>query len=173
MPGHPRRRPPVLCAALLVACFRADSCVLMLQRPPPQSAWDLPHASIPQPDTNLSKLAQFAARTVYDLSGVRLATPPVPYGYIDWGPHATQAGWGWTACLYGEIGTLDALPPGSWAQQREFFNLPDLLAETPADAWASLRQRCIAAAFDAYDDSRDFWLLQPLDVPNTSEGGAG
>src|SRR3954469_18865583 len=94
VPGHARRRPPVLCAALLVACFRADNCLLMLERPAPHDIWDLPHGSMARPDNNLSKLSQLAAQLVYSLSGVRLAQPPIPYGYIDWGPHAAQAGWG-------------------------------------------------------------------------------
>lgn len=162
VPGHRRRRPAVMCSALLVACFRADSCLLMLQRPPPHDTWDLPHGAIPQPDTSLSKLTQLAAQLVYGLSGVRLAALPVPYGYIDWGPRAAQAGWGWTACLFGEIGAIDPIPASSWAHKRDFFNLPDLQVQDLDDAWTVLRQRCITAAFDAYDDSRDFWLLQPL-----------
>jgi hypothetical protein len=166
VPGHRRRRPAVMCSALLVACFRADTCLLMLQRPPPHDAWDLPHGAIPQPDTNLSKLTNLAAQLVHALSGVRLAALPVPYGYIDWGPRAAQAGWGWTACLYGEVGEVEPIPAGSWAQKRAFLHPHELLAQSPADAWAILRHRCIAAAFDAFDDSRDFWLIQPVESLN-------
>ena len=157
------RHPAGVFAAVLITCFRADGGVLMLRRAGPGRNWDMPHGPIPSGRGTPARLGPLASDVLYELSGVRPAGRPVLYGMIDWGPTATRAGWGWTACLMAEVGSVDPLPPDSWAGSRAFLSPERVLDQLPADSWGMLRRDCLVFALTAFDETRDFWLLQPLD----------
>ena len=153
-------RLPGPCAALLVACFRADGGLLMVQAAAPHEAWDVPHG--PLLPTFTSDPGAAAITLVARLCGVEMATRPLPYGYIQWetaapDPHLT-------ACMLGEVGRVVPLPAQSWAARRAFLHPHDAIHRLPADGWSSLRRACLEAALSAAASARDFWLIQPLDA---------
>jgi hypothetical protein len=146
------------CTALVVVCFRADGGLLLLAAAPP-APWELPYGPAPHPG---SDLAGRAIPLVQQVSGVRLAAPPLLFGYIDLGPAAAPAGL--AACLVGEVGQIGPLPRRSWARRRTFLPPADALAALPTDSWTTVRHACLDTAVAAYTATRDFWLLQPLDA---------
>jgi hypothetical protein len=151
---------PVPCTAVVIACFREDSHILMLQPQGEAAPWDLPHGALPHGEEPIS----YAGRLLCDLAGVTTAQPLSLYGAIDWGATATAGGWGWTACLFGGVAEIGTLPKTSWAARRAFLPLGEAQARSPGDLWVHLRQQTLESAAAAFDTTRDYWLLQTLDA---------
>ncbi len=145
----------VPCTALVVACFRDDGALLMV-RPaaPAAAAWDLPHGKLPL----TANLTDYAEELLAHHTGVWPATLRL-FGLIDWGPAAIQAGWGWTACLWGAVGAIGRLPPGTWGG-RAFLPPGEAQARTVADCWGALRRQTLAAATAQFTAECDYWLVQ-------------
>src|SRR4051812_13571836 len=66
------------CTALVVVCFRADGCLLLLQAATPSAPWELPYGPAPRAGGDP---AERAIPLVEQVSGVRLAAPPLLFGY--------------------------------------------------------------------------------------------
>ncbi|MDQ2809990.1 MAG: hypothetical protein M3Z04_24185 [Chloroflexota bacterium] len=149
-------RLTVPCTAVVVACFRDDGALLMVCPPaaPPATAWDLPHGKVPP----AADPTDYAEELLAQRTGVWPVTL-TPFGLIDWGPTALQAGWGWTACLGGPVGVIGRLPPGTWGG-RAFVPPVEAPTRTAGDCWGALRRQTIAAAIAQFAGGCDYWLLQ-------------
>src|SRR4051794_14391883 len=142
---------PVPCTAVVIACFREDGNILVLQPQGETAPWDLPHGSLPRGE----EPAAYAGRLLEELAGITTGQPLSLYGVIDWGATATAAGWGWTACLFGSVGQVQPLPKTSWAAHRAFLPLDEAEARAPVDIWEHLRRETLEAAIAAFDANRD------------------
>ncbi|HMA34013.1 MAG TPA: hypothetical protein VKY74_05975 [Chloroflexia bacterium] len=151
-------KAPVPCTAVVIACFRGDGSLLMLRAAGSDSAWDLPHGVLPKGQ----EPAPYATQLLAELGGVRAAAPLRLFGMIDWGPAAIAAGWGWTACLIGDVGAIQALPGHPWVSGRAFVPLPEALRRAVPDLWYTLKRKTLEEASAVFDADRDFWLLQTL-----------
>ena len=148
------------CSAVVVACFRADGNLLLLQPGGPGAAWDLPHGPLPRG----REPAEYGAQLLATQSGVTVAAPLYLFGILDWGGEATAAGWGWTACLFGLVGRVAALPRGSWAARRAFLPLDAAFNRNATDPWQRLRRETLEEAAAVFDSVRDYWLIESLDA---------
>jgi hypothetical protein len=150
---------PVPCTAVTVACFREDGALLTWRRGRDQP-WDLPACALaPGADA-----AQYAAHVLTDLGGIAPAERLQVFGLVDWGPAARAAGWGWTACLFGQVGAVDPLPRPAQVSGRAFLPVARIPPGLPADPWPRLRGALLQAATELFAAARDFWLLQTLDA---------
>jgi hypothetical protein len=100
-----------------------------------------------------------------DLGGVTPAQLLQVFGLIDWGPTARAAGWGWTACLFGQVGAISPLSRPSEVSSRAFLPAAQIpVAVAPSDPWQRVRGAMLQAATEVFAAARDFWLLQTLDA---------
>ncbi len=145
----------VPCTAVVVACFRDDGALLMVCPPGvAAAAWDLPHGKVPP----AADPTDYAEELLAQRTGVWPVTL-APFGMVDWGPAAVQAGWGWTMCLWGSVGVIGRLPPGTWGG-RAFVPPTEAPTRTAADCWSVLRRQTVAAAIAQFVGGCDYWLLQ-------------
>jgi hypothetical protein len=150
---------PVPCTAVTVACFREDGALLTWRRGRDQP-WDLPACALaPGADA-----AQYAAHVLTDLGGIAPAERLQVFGLDEWGPAARAAGWGWTACLFGQVGAVDPLPRPAQVSGRAFLPVARIPPGLPADPWPRVRGALLQAATELFAAARDFWLLQTLDA---------
>jgi hypothetical protein len=150
---------PVPCTAVTVACFREDGALLTWRRGRDQP-WDLPACALaPGADA-----AQYAAHVLTDLGGSAPAERLQVFGLGDGGPAARAAGWGWTACLFGQVGAVDPLPRPAQVSGRAFLPVARIPPGLPADPWPRVRGALLQAATELFAAARDFWLLQTLDA---------
>lgn len=150
------------CTVVVVTCFRDDGAILMVQAASEDAPWDLPHGALPHGQD----LSTAGAHLLIDLCGITAADPPRPFGVIDWGPAASAAGWGLTACLMGHLGMVKPLLKTSWAVRRAFFPLPEALLRAPPDPWQAVRRQTLQEAASVFDAARDYWLMQALEADN-------
>jgi len=148
----------VPCTAVTVACFRADGA-LLTWRGRRDQVWDVPYYALPPG----ADAAQYATHLLMDLGGVAPAFLLQVFGLVDWGPAARAAGGGWTACLFGHVGTITPLPLPSAVSGRAFLPVAQIPAAAP-DPWHRVRGVMLRAATDCFMATRDFWLLQTLDA---------
>ncbi len=153
-------RAPFSCSVMVVACFREDGAILMVQAAGEDAPWDLPHGTLPPGQ----EPGPHAGRLLAELCGVTPAETPRPFGVIDWGPAASAAGWGLTACLISHLGTVGPLLKTSWAARRAFFPLPEALLRAPPDPWQAVRRQTLQEANTVFDATRDYWFMQRLDI---------
>jgi hypothetical protein len=158
-------RSPVPCTAVVIACFREDGNVLLLQPTTPGQAWDLPHGPLPAGHNPIT----YSSALLTTLSGIAPAEPLYLFGIIDWGAAARASGWGWTACLFGQVGRMTRLPKSSWACRRAFLPSAEALARTSPDSWQRLRRETLEQAVAVFESLRDFWLVASLDAVSRSD----
>lgn len=150
---------PVRCAAVTITCFREDGA-LLTWRSRRDPLWDVPYCVLPPG----ADPAHFATHLLANAAGVMPAQRLQVFGLLDWGPAARAAGWGWTACLFGNVGAVTPLPGPSEVSGRAFLPPGQIRAGAPPDPWQRVRRSMLQEATGLFVAARDFWLLQTWDA---------